>query len=516
MPKKIIIVLLFFALFSKSQPYTVIKGKEFDVSDKKTSFLVIEADDNSFYMLRRKSNSEEPVLCRFDIPSASLQYEKKIEMKSEEVIIEAYNRNGKVILLSSIIEKKAHKELFLLRIINTVNGEMMGNVKVLEEIDTKNDNGGYWYFRLYFSPDNKKMMALLSEKTAEGPRKSVAKLYDTDNFKKIWEKQPVETFENSYAYSSDFMTDNDGRFIYLMAYLRAGSSDNIIYAVCLSSANNTTNQFIKVPSDNKTTLNLNLEQLENGLVCTGEFLDGTNTAKEYAKLATTGFFALTIDTKEATTKGQSYDYLSPELQGKLTYKAKNPVYKLKGIKKDNKLFKHFHSFYIDGALYVVKYHGYDYTLSGSNSTMRYHYGREIIVLKYGSDKKLEWMQIIPRNAVEVEGYGNTNVLQMTGTKELHLVYYDRDKNLQTFPDVNVYDPAKYKGIMAFSNKTWPVCVTLSKNGTLKREIIKGTGENEVELWDLEENAGTKKNNLILSPKFDKKNVATIDILTINE
>lgn len=518
MQTKLAVALCFTFLISQSQTgYDIIRGREFDVSDKKRHFWSIESDEGSFYAYRAFYNQTEPILCRFDAKTAAMQYEKDLGIKDEETILETFNKNGRIFIVTVVREKKEKRELFLLRVINSANGDQLGDTKVMETIDTRKDKGGHRYFNLKFSPDGKKMMTLLDEKNEGEPRMVTAKLYNAGNFVKIWEKRPVENFEKSPLYTSDFMVDNENRFICLGTYLRPGSTDDVIFAVCISPGGNPGSQFVKIPAEDKTTINLNLEQPDNGLVCTGEFLSGINASKYEGHLKTTGFFALTIDAKEAAVKGMSYEYLSPELQEKLTYKAKNPLYKMKGVENDNKLFKHFKSLYIDGSLYVVKYHGYDYTVVSNGNSITYHYGREIIVLKYNGETKLEKMRIIPRNTVGVEGFVNdkyTNHLQATGTKNLHLIYYDRDKNLNTFPNVNSYDPAKYKGIIAFSQMTWPVCVTIDKNGDLSRQIIQP--DPAIELWNVDNLNIKKSNSILLSPQSESKNMARMDVITIKE
>jgi|GEM_PF-6217349 len=518
MQKKLLVVLVFAFLICEGQSsYEIIKGREFDVSDKRKYFWSVEPDENSFYAYRAFYTQSEPFLCRFDAKTATLQYEKNLGIKDEETILETHNQNGRIYIITVITHKKEKRKLYLLRVIKSDTGEQIGDIKVMEDIDTKKDNGGHRHFNVEFSPDGKKMMTVLDEKNEGEPRTVRAKLFNSASFSKIWEKHPVENLEKSPLYVSDFKVDNDDRFIYQGGYLNRENPDDVIYCICISPGNNPVTHFVKIPSGNKTILNPNLELFDNSLVYTGEFLDGINTSKYDGHLKTTGFFAITVDPKDAVIKGMSFEYLSPELQEKLTYKAKNLVYNTKGVTDDNKLFKHFKSIYIDGRLYVVKYHGYDYTIVNNGSSVSYHYGREIIVLKYNAETKLEKMKIIPRNTVGVERAISdkyTNHLMVTGTKKLHLIFYDRDKNLLQFPDVNNYEPSKYKGIVTFSQKTWPVYVTLNENGELSREIIKS--DYQVELWNIETPNVKKSNSLLLAPQSENKNKTRMDLLTIKE
>ena len=508
------LVFFLFSLFSKSQPYSITKGADFLIKNGDSYLTYIGEDGGNYYVLRRDNKDYAHYLCKFDYASSSLLYQKKIELKENEWVSETYVKNGKVLVLTKLSEPKTDRDLYLLHIINSGNGELTGTPNVVEEIKTKG-NRNYFSMTLRFSPDSKKMLALLMEESRTVSTKITAKLYDTDNFKKIWEKQPLQSFDNSPTSFSTFRTDNAGRLIYLIAYQRPGGmKDDVVYGICVSEPFNAATTCLRLPSDNKTTINLDLEFIENELICTGEFLEGNNTPKNRATLQSTGFFMLSVDPGTPKILAQSYDRISSEVQSKLSYSDPNPRYRTEGIEKDNKLFKHFRSYSLDGALYVVNYHGYDYQLSPSNSMslVNYH-GNEIIVLKYVNGK-LEWMQIIPRNTHGTgEYYYKSHTLQVVTGKKLHILYYDRKKNFENFPDPKIYEAGKYEGIATLGSETFPVCLTLDKFGNMTREII--PGDENTRLWNSDDVSLKNTMGLPLAPRFEKK-AGRIDVMKFRE
>jgi hypothetical protein len=176
-----------------------------------------------------------------------------------------------------------------------------------------------------------------------------------------------------------------------------------------------------------------------------------------------GFFLMKIDPARASVKWKSYDYFNSDLVSKLTYRDKSGFYKREGIKAtyySNKFFRHYKTFFINGAYYLVKYHGYELT-DEHGKDLGDH---EIIVLKH-QEEKLSWMKIIPRRNTSATKSG----IAYNSSGNLSLFYFDRPSNLDKFPDAENYDPHKYKE--ATPKKSVLVQALINTEGKISRKKI---------------------------------------------
>ena len=357
-------------------------------------------------------------------------------------------------------------------------------------------------FEVIYSPDNSKMLILKEEITDSREQIINVKIYEVESNKKICDQKLNTDSENQVPTGYDYLLTNEGRFCYLFE-----TSENI-NGMQIISEEYSKNKTVMIPSVN-TLINLKIEIVNNLLLCSGEILEGKRQAKTNDEPANMGFFLLVINPKTAEIKNQSYDYLSSELQTKLNYKDKNYYYTEEGIKSysfSHKAYKHYKTIYLNGSIYVIKYHGYTWRHQNSFGVeTTYPSAKEIIVLKY-NNFKLEWMSLIPRKNSEASKMGMNFII----SKKLHLFYFENPENLKT-PDIKNYDHKTYQSVKASSSVL--VNTVIEEDGKIIREEIKSDKD-----WYLPPNfnaAFLSHSKSTIISTFDKKK-RRFDLISVKD
>jgi hypothetical protein len=490
---------LFVIQLSQAQNFTLTQGKEFSDPDHQLEAIFIGANETHNYLLRQNvSKLRSFRLCSFDNKTSALVNETNIELEDNETLVNQAYVNNCVLLFTKIQKTSSPKIFFLLRVLNAATGDKLMETLVVEELELSKDDFNPIDLIVEFSPDFKNMLLILNNRN-ENSTKINSKLYNTSTFKKIWEKQFVENFEKAKALPFDCHVDNMGNFIYQIGYLLPGTEDEFAYAVCISPPNNVSRNFIKLPFENKTLINSNLELIGNELICLGEFVDGAKEKTSNAEGSALGFFLFNLDLVNLQITLQRFDYISAELAEKIVDAKPN--------------FKHYRSYYINKELYVVNHHSYENYYSLYNTYSRYplEFDKEILVLNYGEDRKLKWMRIIPRNVASI-----ANVLQVVCTKNIHILYHDTPKNLKNYPNVNDYNIEKWKLTGGLGKGALTLCVTIDEKGVMKRNIVQ-PAEANTHLMGFGPYCIKPNSALPLKFNYNKKeNIARMDLLTITD
>ncbi|WP_317896801.1 hypothetical protein [Aurantibacillus circumpalustris] len=481
----------------QAQNIVLTQGKNFSDPQIQLEPIFIGSDDKTNYLLRHaRHKTREFKLCSFNNITSELNYEKNIELDKDEILVSQAIASNKIILFTKAKKTNPSRTLFLIRILNASTGAYLMETMVIQEFQMQNEDIKPIEFDAQFSPDSKKMLLILNNKNNIQGKPEV-KLYETESFKKIWDKQFHETFEKSNTYPFDFHVDNLGNFIYQIAYYRNVSEKDIGYALCVSPPDNVSLYNIKFPTENKTVIYSNLEFVENQLICNGQFVDGVNKSLDKADPKTIGFFLLKFDMAKFELSQSSFDYFSSELYEKLG--NTRPV------------FKHHRTYIINNEIYEVTFHTlnvYNYYYYYSSSIQ---YGKEIVVLKYGQDGRLKWMQIIPRNVAK-----DANILHVICTNKIHLFYSDLQKNLSRFPDITNYDIKRWEPTGGMGKATLTLCVTINSSGKMVREVVR-PAESNTHLMKF--NAHCIKPNSPLPMRFNynkRAKIGRMDLLTISD
>lgn len=472
-----VFILLMLSFFGKSQTYSITVGQEFNDPKKRNSLEVIYTDTNYFYVLRGEGSARS--FCKFDAATSTLQYSKELIFKKKEKFFQAFYKQGKIAIFSTV-ESSREKTLYLLRLIHAETGALIDSSRIFKTLVGSSEIPELPSFQ--FSPDGN-YMAIDVFNIVEG--------YTTNGFNKLWERPIISKVENKYAAGqcSNILITNEGLIGYIVCY-RTSDTTGSLRSICLIEGINGKCNFVKIPSENKTLIDINLELVGADLICSGEFMDGINVNKEWnGKLKNNGFFTLFLDPRSGKIKSQNYDLLSPELQLKLTYKDNNTAYSKDRLPEDNKFFKHFKSFYFNGCLYVMKYHAYNfverfYNNGRPSGNLNHHLCKEILVTKYTEDRRLDWMQIIPRNTDAITATNfyfvfsaetklhPVNALEVFLSDNINILFYDTPENLFRFPEIKEYNPSQYAPAVYMD---LVVQVVLDNYGNLRRVSVPEVG-----------------------------------------
>ena len=517
MKKLLILTSLLMPFLSKSQDFTLIEGKKIEDSEKKRiSKLVIGADKDNFYVLRALPETwEKAVLSAFDNASASLVFERPVDLIGNRVL-SAFCENNKLIVITTSRNGNNEYEV-ILREINKETGTLQNPVYIEKQ------RGSVPKYEVRFSPDHSKLLLVSVWPDDKGNIQAAsARLLDGATYKTIWQKDAMGTntvkdapatvnYKDAAVFTSDFCVDNGGSFMYLFSYLKK-SAKSPSFGIAIHHLNESPPNIIELNEDNRTLLNVRLENPENRAVVTGEFLDGIQSNKIQTPVDKTGFFFLVLDPAQNKITGQSSEYIKGDLLNKLNYKITSKFYReqlnvnsrTEKYGKYTKFFKPYKTVYLNGCFYVIKCHEYkqkvenpagrnsangSFSNQSTGSYRRAVRGREIIILKYKPDGQLEWSQIIPRNTMNLTGDDFDWVFEsvqmnILSSNALRIIYYDRKSNIKNNRPVASYNPKHYKKVQpAYGERSMIkpviVCTTVSAEGMLVRNIVVRANANRI-------------------------------------
>lgn len=451
----LIIVISVFSIVAKAQQFKIDTGEEFEVPKHVWSNTVLDADNTGFYFLRNKSGMNRTMLLhKIDKSTAKTIYIKELDFEYNN----AFNKNGKLLFFSfggkntNYLSNKSSLEIKL-REVNSSNGELIGEPLFIDEIFSKNEKQ-VLSFDVSFSPDDKYILMTSSLKENEKLQQVICRLYETKNYKKVWEKEPITVYKNSTISSSQYKVDNSGTLIYSFAFIRSefknsDGKQDISFGIALESPNRIL-KINEIPSENKTLDLMKIELLNNTLVCTGTFNEGE---KDIAYNAKRGFFLITIEPESMVIKTESFNCIDEVVKSKLIKSDKNGA----KIDWDKRTI-----FYLNNSYYVVwEYSEY---MAGYNGYAKINYPDAITTIKYTKEKTMDWMKVLPMSLLI-----NTIGLNFLITDKLHFIYYENSENLINFPDIDNAIPKEYKA--ADLNKSNVICATIDETGKIKRKII---------------------------------------------
>ncbi|MBL7930526.1 MAG: hypothetical protein JNL60_01405, partial [Bacteroidia bacterium] len=436
--KNLFVFVLLLSLSLKAQNIKITKGVEFPIQKSKWTNIALESDSTGFYYFRSIGGyySTKYVLHKLDAHKSSTIFEKEIDLSGDSYLggegyfKAAHNINGKIRIFTQAIKGKTNH--FMMQEFSSVTGEAFGPPVI---VDAMEDTKAYIIsesilkFHVNFSPDHSKMLVVAELKKDEKIQKVFAKLYSTEGYKKIWEKEPIGTYSNSTVSSFDYHVDNEGTFYYLFVYLRSGEQklytvgQNIYsyydyaHGIGLCRPTSTANKIMLIPSKGITTFEPKLEIVQNKIVCSGHFVEGEFKNKGADELANIGFFFLTVDPLIAEIKTSHFKLLDDTYRAKLAVKDKGKRHEFAG----NKEYQNLQTLWINGSFYNIQLRTIDKGYVGA-------YGKEILVFKYDAASKLQWVKLIPRST-----YEDLNGLNFLATNKLNLFYYDLPENLSAFP-----------------------------------------------------------------------------------
>jgi hypothetical protein len=449
-----------------SQQLKITKGETF-ISQSPSEDLWIGNDSSGIYLINPVSvHSNTCTLYRFDVHNGNRISLKTIEFTSEATseIVSAKLLGPKIILFVKEENKSSKVQLYR-REFYASNGMETGKQMLADEFETGFETLVMREYKIIYSPDNSLRLLIREEITDSRQQIMYAKVTAVKDDKVIWEQSLNRSSEDQVPYGYNFVLTNDGYFCYLFV-------NDERHGIQIIHNKYSDNHSAIISSPGITIGNPALDIFNNALLCSGEVHEGERKYKLFLDSAVKmGFFIMKIDPADASVKWKSHDYFNPDLIRKLTYRDRSRFYKFEGVKSayySNKFFMHYKTFFINGAYYLVKYHGYDMT-DEHGAALGDH---DIIILKH-EENKLSWMKIIPKKNHSAAKSGMAYICG----DDLSLLYFDRTANLENFPDVENYDPKKYKEVKR--KKSTLVQTTIGGDGKISRKKI-----NSEKSWQL--------------------------------
>ncbi len=498
--KKIITLLLLISVVKISaQEFKIKKGEEFEPEDNAVFQYYIGNDESGIFLrrTRTKGKGTSYFFQKLDKNSLKSVYIKDFETEKTEEPFGCFLKSGKIIFLTTKREDK--DRVLLMREYKAATGDAIGSVKqISQSISDQAELSGH-AFEVSFSPDNTKMIIVSEVSRVKQLTDISADVYEFPTYKKLFTKKLLNVYQNSTIASYNYKVDNDGRIFYMFNYMADFEEEIQGKAIASIQTNDQKNIVTPLPFNKLEVQNGIFEFMNDKLVLAGVFKDVvTKKEKKDGKTGNVGVYSFFIDPKTSEVLNKGYDYFSPEVNEKLNYKD--------GLIKANPSDKYYsfeQIFTFNNNVYLIESHSY--VISGDKGY--YAYERELIVSKFNSIGKLEWMRIIPKYTCNELNSFNFIV----NNNKVYLFYAEHPDNVEEGTSVTDYNPKKYKQIRNFNGSVL-VCTTFDESGNIKRTSL---FRNEGWCYDpISTNITLEPNNSLIFRMINKKQ-ERYDVLKIN-
>jgi hypothetical protein len=509
MKKTLTLFLSVYCISISSQVVEIQKGQEFENPEKRWIDRFLDPGPSMFYTLRTNSSSylKDLLITGFNSENAGVEFEQTVNFEFGEYYLGAYHKNGKILIFSGYHKKEQKISGLVLREFDDKNGKPLSDAKVINE-HNHHTEPGTTTIDFDFSPDEKKTLVLFSRSLDDKLIEVKAKIYNTHNFSVIGERVVNRSYQKSAIDFQKYTVNNEGSFIYVFTY--QNEKTEVCYAMAVQSGI-TQPAVIKIPGEKVTISNYDISLSGNKILMPVEFLPGVSRDRDNISADSVGFGLIVIDIPSLKVQSENFDFLNGEEKAKLDYKIKNPLYRRKGTDHRNKYFVPYKTIVSSDGVYCLWLHHHAFILSNSGSEKTYNYSREMIVMKYSADHKLQWSRIVPRYVLgsgsELRYYVN-----YAFANKLHLFYLEHPYNLEDFPDVNHQLGAKeYQFVDPDRSTAVPVMVTIEPTGTMTRIAL---GENKIFsfAFDYSRTILTEKKKIIVLPDGLPRKKERVDLL----
>lgn len=460
--KKITLLLssIFLCNIAISQNIKITKGPEYKTEDGSKFDYYIDKDETSIYSIRyrQKATSVAYYIQRVDLKTLLPIYCVPIEESFESI----YLVKDKILAFSTTYDKKEQVKYFLMDEFDAKTGKKIGSQKQISGLKTDPWGVTGRQFFVTFSPDKSKMAVTSEFKWPKKASEVESTIYETGTYKKIGTKTVIDAYKNSTISSSNYRVDDFGTFYYLFFYMIDFEEEIGGLALASIAANDTKSVVTPLPFTKLDIMNGTFTFVKNDLVFCGIYKDVvTKKERKEGKVQDIGVYTFFIDGKTSEIKNKGFDYFPTAVKDKLTYKD--------GMIEESPA-KKFYSFEeiitFNNCVYLIESHSY--TISGGNSSGTFE--RELLVSKFDSNGKLEWMKLIPKFTANKLNEFN----YVVKNNKLYLFYAEHPKNLEktTLED---YNPKKYAEIKNYNGSVL-VCTSVDEKGNLSRkEVFKNDG-----------------------------------------
>lgn len=496
--KKTIFTLLLTAVLGSAngQTFSITKGPELKTELGTFSYYVGQ-DGNNLYSMRyaRKSGENGEILQKIDLATLQTAYTTPLEFSFSTIHIV----KNKVYTFLTKYDKKAKTKYFLVRESDARTGKPIGEEKQIMAFNMEPGEAERLKFYTTFSPDDSKLAIITEYTQPEKAAQAEVRILEVAGFRQSANKKLIDAYKNSTISSSNYRVDNNGTFYYLFNYMIDFEEQIGGLALASIAENESKSVVTPLPFDKLEIMNGTFTFVKNDLVFCGIFKDVvTKKERKAGKIKDVGVYTFFIDGKTSQVKNKGFDYFSADVKEKLTYAdgliQKSPA---------DKYYSFEEIINFNNCTYLIESHSY--AISSNNSYTSYE--RELIVSKFNSEGKMEWMRIIPK--FTANGLNEFNYI--VKNDKVYLFYAEHPKNLEK-STVTDYDPKRYHDIKNY-NGSWLVCTSFDERGTLNRkEILRNEG------WCYDPNSTNilteNKDGLIV--RMINKEKERYDKITINE
>lgn len=458
MKKLILFILAVSAFPTFGQSFDIKKGTEFEPEDNAVFQYYIGIDESGIFLRRTRTRGKGTsyFFQKLNRNTLQVEYTKDFETEKTEEPFMCQLKGGKIIFLTTKREEK--DRVLLMREYKAATGEPIGSLKQIAQSINDQTNLGYRDYSVSFSPDNSKMIVVSEITMTDRSRETIVDAYEFPSYKKLFTKKLLNVYEQSTIATYSYKIDNEGRIFYMFNYMMDFEEKIQGKAIATIQPNDQKNVVTKIPFDKMEVQNGVFEFVNDKLVLAGAFKDVvTKQEKKKGKVANVGVFSFFIDPKTSEVLNKGYDYFSPAVSEKLNYKdgliQANP---------GDKYYSFEQILTINNNVYLIESHSY--VISGDKGY--YTFERELIVSKFNSTGKLEWMRIIPKYTCNELNSFN----YVVNNNKVYLFYAEHPDNVEEGKSVTDYNPKKYKQIRNFNGSVL-VCTTFDENGNLNRTSL---------------------------------------------
>lgn len=463
--KKALSILAFSLFTIQMSPQTVSIKEGSPLKPKIASNITnaIGQDLTSFYMLRMDPEKRTNYWVeKFNKQTLNLEYSTPLNLLEDKeylgpgIEITPALLDGEVVVLYDLWNKDQKKGTVYCKSINKAGA--IGQRKVVKEIDKEFNFSAFEY---HFSKDKTAFVVI----TQTSKDRSVS-FNNTKSAGKTWTK-PLPKDINGLDInieSIEIESSGDIKFCFWGGNKKEGTYKEI--RAYLKSSSEKLSEIIEMPSQvSKSAYKYSQKNnlTKEGVIIIGGMYYDKNNSPETA----IGTFISFVNSQTGKIMQETYSPLESDIYKKLTYSVKFANTKDQSPAEKGIIAKEIVE--MNGNHYVVSEHEYTIVQHSSSGGDQVSAKRELIITKYSSDGKYEWMRIVPKFEV---GVGDYNLMKVNN--KLSFIYLENAKNKDM--DVNNYQGKDIEDVFNESFKANIVCTSIDEKGNMTKAVVPHTEE----------------------------------------
>ena len=487
--------------------FNVVWGKPYELPKKYDDYGYLGNLKEGIIQISTRG-TKNVLIQRFDVESLSptKSYDIDLSEMSGHFVTDLFTFfNGSYYMFYSTWDKAKQKENLFADKIDISSGALANDPKRLiraNKIAGRLIATGFYKFstadkyNFRFSIDSSFLLVTYRKYTKvknDAKHKDIIGFYVFDkDLNKLWGDEYRMPHTEEMMDNVDYLVDSEGN-AYLLSIVykghrkeKSGDNPNYYFEVLKFGKDYEEPKKIRIELADKFINNMRFsENFEGEMICVGFYRRNykSNNKSAFSSNNTDGAFIITIDNDTVTDALSSYfeipaemikQYEKKSVRKKTDRKEKSSSAEVPSLEIRNVEIND------DGSIVFVgeQYHEETYTITDSKGNTTYHYKYyydDIYAMKVGKDKKIEWIEKIPKRQVGSRGRGGMSFKYFAHKGNNYFIYLDNIKNLHLPVD-------KIPAVHADGHGGFFTICKIDSDGNVTKDKLFDLRDKELVLW----------------------------------